>query len=869
MSRQRKLDMVFQELEDAHFSPSSELGEKVAGLLKIGRPVLLFDPDMLVIDVASMSKRLEKANVQVVKGDLEFRKVFYSSSGQGTPLVIVDQSSQGVFIPDLRKDITILAVNVKSFIEEETGREWPPEVRNFPFKEVVRKRWKELMEIYNFVQGRTKVSLSHAGLRRIAASAVLRTNLFMAPNILTAWELSTQREEEWAELQQLFDVKEVEKIRAELQTAGPLVSQLADPKQSEIARKALAGCLVLKQYFKSPQEILPLLDPSFHPYLNFDPSGLKIEGDIPRWIAEEVNSFEESLGLEAWDILSQKLNLEGARIVKKILDTEKFSSKLVRLALLKAIELSLQERNASSKLSSIEIGLANEATEKLKAFLGSIIEAQTLLDNLNTDLRKLLQKEPNKIVWNEISKIYVDHSVYRLEALLWGIDRQSRGLRPEGKTNPSWVNVSVKKTRSSAKGFLKMGLDALTKFDRLFQDFIQHNYPLLKTKETMSTPQFIERLLLPRMRARGPERTVQVLLFDGMRFDLWREVIKPMLEERYTLVDEIPGLAMLPSSTRFSRKASFAGQLQFKLSASETKLLEEALSSSKIQVKIAPQKPPSKIVSHALRTEDGDLSWTIVDLTDKLPHNIPYHLDSIFNIVKGLEEELRTVFNAIPMNAEILVLSDHGFSRVGDEAIRIEGEDVSMHYAFVDDLPNREEKEKLLFFEKERLGFSGAGYVVFPRIGYYLLKRDADRVRQTYCHGGISLGEMLIPFAHLIPSEEGKVEIVIRAKTQDQYTEREEGHITLTLALKGIFEEEIELNSNIHGFKSRRIYLRKDVERPIDITFTPAKPGRQTVIFEAKKEKKTLGRKTIRINVVKTGKVERLGEEKIKKLFEG
>jgi len=868
MSRQRKLDMVFKELEETHSSPSSKLGEKVAGLLKSGRLVLLFDPDLLVMDVDSMCERLEKANVQIVKGDLEFRQVFYSLSGQRTPVVIVDQSSQGVFIPDVREDMTTFTVDVKSFIEEETGREWPPEVRDFPFKEVVRKRWKELMEIYNFVQGRVKVSLSHAGLRRLAASAVLRANLFVAPNILTAWELSTQREEEWAELRRLFYEKEVEKIRVELQTVGPLVSQLLDPKQSEIARKALAGCLLLKQYFRNPQEILPLLDPSFHPYLNFDPSVLQVEGDIPRWIVEEVISFENFLGVEAWDLLSQKLNLEDVKAVKKIIETEKFSAKLVSLALLKAIELSLQDRIASSELSSIEIGLADEATEKLKTFLGSIIETRTLLDNLSADMRKLLPKEPSTIVWNEISKIYVDRSVYRLEALLWEVDRQTRGLRPEGKTNPSWINVSIKKIRSSAKDLLKEGLDAITKFDRLFQDFIQHNYPLLKTRETMSTPQFIERLLLPRMRAKGPERTVQVLLFDGMRFDLWREVIRPMLEEKYTLVDEILGLAMLPSSTRFSRKASFAGQLKFKLNAPEIKLLEEALSSSKIRAKIAPQKKSSKVVSHSLRTEDGNLSWTIVDLTDKLPHNIPYHLDSIFNIVKGLEEELRTVFNFIPMNAEILVLSDHGFSRVGDEAIRIEGEDVSMHYAFVDDLPNSEEKEKLLLFEKERLGFSGAGYVVFPRIGYYFLKGDADRVRQTYCHGGISLGEMLIPFAHLIPSEEGKIRIVIRAKMQDQYKEKEEGHITLILALKGIFEEEIELNSNIPGFKSRRIYLRKDIEKPIDITFTPAKPGRQTVIIEAKKEKKTLGRKTIRINVVKTGKVERLGEEKIKKLFE-
>jgi len=44
-----------------------------------------------------------------------------------------------------------------------------------------------------------------------------------------------------------------------------------------------------------------------------------------------------------------------------------------------------------------------------------------------------------------------------------------------------------------------------------------------------------------------------------MRFDLWRRLVLPMLEPEYE-IEETYGLASLPSETRVSRRAFFAGK---------------------------------------------------------------------------------------------------------------------------------------------------------------------------------------------------------------------------------------------------------------------------------------------------------------------
>ena len=69
-----------------------------------------------------------------------------------------------------------------------------------------------------------------------------------------------------------------------------------------------------------------------------------------------------------------------------------------------------------------------------------------------------------------------------------------------------------------------------------------------------------------------------VLIFDGLRVDAWEELVRPVLEEKYDVLDQLPGSAILPSETHLSRKAISAGCLPLGfVSTTENALLENAL----------------------------------------------------------------------------------------------------------------------------------------------------------------------------------------------------------------------------------------------------------------------------------------------------
>jgi PglZ domain len=54
-------------------------------------------------------------------------------------------------------------------------------------------------------------------------------------------------------------------------------------------------------------------------------------------------------------------------------------------------------------------------------------------------------------------------------------------------------------------------------------------------------------------------RRLFVWLFDGMRYDTWTEVIRPLLAQNFAIEAETPLLAPLPTYTQLARKSLFAG----------------------------------------------------------------------------------------------------------------------------------------------------------------------------------------------------------------------------------------------------------------------------------------------------------------------
>jgi hypothetical protein len=98
-------------------------------------------------------------------------------------------------------------------------------------------------------------------------------------------------------------------------------------------------------------------------------------------------------------------------------------------------------------------------------------------------------------------------------------------------------------------------LDRLEALDRLAGDLIQHNVRgyLLHRRSTIH---FL-RPLAAKVGHGG--RRLFVWLFDGMRYDTWTEVIRPLLAQNFAIEEEMPLLAPLPTYIQLARKSLFAG----------------------------------------------------------------------------------------------------------------------------------------------------------------------------------------------------------------------------------------------------------------------------------------------------------------------
>ena len=113
-----------------------------------------------------------------------------------------------------------------------------------------------------------------------------------------------------------------------------------------------------------------------------------------------------------------------------------------------------------------------------------------------------------------------------------------------------------------------------------FQDLYHANYVNWINQDdapVIFTHQFVPRVLKTHWDAQSGQKAV-ILIFDGLRVDAWEELVRPVLEEKYDVLEQLPGSAILPSETHLSRKAISAGCLPVGFcSTTENALLENAL----------------------------------------------------------------------------------------------------------------------------------------------------------------------------------------------------------------------------------------------------------------------------------------------------
>ena len=289
------------------------------------------------------------------------------------------------------------------------------------------------------------------------------------------------------------------------------------------------------------------------------------------------------------------------------------------------------------------------------------------------------------------------------------------------------------------------------------------------------THQFIPRVLKTHWDAQSGQKAV-ILIFDGLRVDAWEELVRPVLEEKYDVVDELKGSAILPSETHLSRKAISAGCLPTSfVSTSENALLENALKTHLgLTVKFKVEKQDENVeCGISARYVSDPIDVVIFNFTDKNLHNNSADLAFIYDatVREILRQDVRSVLREMPADAAVFVLSDHGFTPVPTTPFTVpngsvtDSGDVKYRVGRLKAPLEGDDAKNGVMFKVGDLGIpdkirkpNGAewtyNHVLFPRPGITLKRPQGPFSPDRYTHGGLSMAECFIPMIVLGPKIE-------------------------------------------------------------------------------------------------------------------
>lgn len=288
--------------------------------------------------------------------------------------------------------------------------------------------------------------------------------------------------------------------------------------------------------------------------LPFDPrplepwvdTGLRLWEGAPDW--REALTVRVEAALEEAE-LEEALGLLGASTASALL------SALSR-AETPAVAYGLARRLLAGVRSAEELGrlalawprhrpLADTWPETAYTLRASSV--RRFLDELAFIFERLTADAPPPSDLTELVDGYVQNRLYDLE---YAVARAGESLRHLPGLERTLFPL-LDQVQRTVRGYLD-GLDReLARHIRAdWEGYLRH--PRLAIQVLRDT--------VIRPRRPSAETSVWIIVFDGMRYDTWEQVVKPRLRERYTVEWERPYLSLLPSWTGIARTGLLAGK---------------------------------------------------------------------------------------------------------------------------------------------------------------------------------------------------------------------------------------------------------------------------------------------------------------------
>jgi len=805
-------------------------------IIKDNPRVLVRDPLDLLREAEGKIHEFARANgytVIIAATNLAFRELFERAitDPDTKKLLFIDRTPAArlsrmslakappTFYPDLMADIPgdcRLDLDLRQFLIEKTGdTSWPSEANEPQFARLIIKHLPGILEAHRNLRIAQSTRFTDNDFKTIVAFAALGVakSAFRKMENRDYWQIGLIEHNALDELENI--VPEITTpIRDELQKAPAPFCYFID-YDPDLVTRAFYLSAILAQHTPNWGLLLANLDPNLKPLSKIQPEVLKRSAaDLITANLEQSRRYlettEQSLSAEALKLfLIDHLKATTPSGFASIIEKERYSSLVQSLALLLALDNLLSPQPSWNEHQRIMIALSTHEKGPDIILSDRSSARSTLIGcyKLVTNVRQLLKELSNSIKVLKIGQahqrsfktfwdVWNNKKVNRLEYYISALERQisSSELLPRTREElPLEFSKSLDRIKERVIQLSDEAERQIEQLNESFQDMVRAQYPMWveKESEVHLTSQFLKRCLRPHWDPKT-EKAV-IFIFDGMRYDIWDEFVKPLFEEHMEILADLPASSLLPSETGFTRKAISAGTFpdSFDSAEGEDQLLKEGLSHEfgyKGNVKVVT--PEGAGTGEVVHYQADNLDVYIFELCDKELHKIDAKKSERGRLVPSrplsfiyeqhikniIDTEVMAIVRRLTLGTKVFVVADHGFCQVGGEALWFNENDlnertdcnylncylkVPIEFA---DLPPKIRDNIIAFTPnqlrvpakeirqgklKEQTFQKNYKAVVFPRVGYSFKRPGANYNPDAFSHGGVSIQELLIPMVVL------------------------------------------------------------------------------------------------------------------------
>ena len=788
--------------------------------LKSEKLIIIADPQRMIRAGAQAVDGWAKDNgftVLFCSGNLALREMYENlRNDPSAKIIFVDRTREKaklpLFYPDLEaqcKSKARLTITLRDFLVERTGdQRWPLLVntdRNL--SRLILDHLEKALDAHHQLRDVDEHRFQDSDLYKIVLGATLSINPFKKLNAGEIRRLCIENHEPLETIKDLFSTgaateacEVLEHLKQQIAQADKPWCWMLDHDPQAVVR-AFTLSAIMHQHGLEYDVLLANFDVTLEKFKAIPKKSIDytikdmLKAD-PDQIAEDVAAVEAFMKEEPEKrlafLLADRLVLDHPDYARKVLLTEKLSSLVRSMALLsllidlltnrkseyhKLILAELDAEGTKGKEDTLSIAARRPTPQwgTLLATYQRAIQFFEIADKLKAQVRKLKVLKTDQLQFDQFYQFWNGDKANRLDYYMSGLRRLMGvgDIFPVPK-NQFWPTLTQRLGTALQRldDSIKAAEQDLDIANAKFQDLYYAHY--IKWINQADSPvifthQFVSRVLKSHWDWQSGQKAV-ILLFDGLRVDAWEELVRLVLEEKYDVLDQLPGSALLPSETQLSRKAISAGCLPVAFcSTTENALLENALKKELgLTVKFKVDKQDDTVeCGISARYTSGPIDMVIFNFTDKKLHNNKDELAFIYEtvVLQTLREDVRSILRELPDNAAVFIISDHGFTPVpvptfvvpdqvltdsGDVKYRVgrlkkplEGNDAKNGIVFkVGDMgiPDKTGKAKWSF-----------NHVLFPRPGLTLQRPQGRHDPERYTHGGLSLAECMIPVIVLGP----------------------------------------------------------------------------------------------------------------------